>query len=132
MFWNHRVMRRTEAGTNHLYIVEVYYEDFRDEEPPSILGWTEKEEVWCDEDYDDGVEGLRRTLTWMLECLDKPILDENELLAMAEAARVIGDIDGIEEAYETFDSIEELLAALDADDEPNGDIRNWEDEGGSV
>jgi hypothetical protein len=130
MFWNHRVMRRTEGGTKHLYIVEVYYEDFRDEEPPSIMGWTESETVWCDEEYDDGIEGLRRTLTWMLECLDKPILDEAELLAMAEEARANGTTREPEE-YETYNSIEELLAALD-DDEPNGDIRSWEDEGGAI
>lgn len=121
MYWNHRVMRRTEGGTKHLYIVEVYYEDFRDEGPPSILGWTEKEEVWGDEEY-DGIEGLRKTLTWMLECLDKPILDEAELLAMAEEREPL-----TEEDYETY-TLDEVLDSLGLDRE---EINSWEDDGGN-
>src|SRR5690242_19575656 len=86
MYWNHRVMRRQELGESNLYIVEVYYNN----EDSSIIGWTEKEFVWSSEEYDDGVEGLRQTLTWMLECLDKPILDEADLMQQAEEIEAMG------------------------------------------
>lgn len=91
MYWNHRVMRCIEgAGTSYedsvLYIREIFY----NEEDNSIIGWTEKEFVYSSEKYDNGIEGLRQTLHWMLDALDKPILDEADLLAQAERIREMG------------------------------------------
>lgn len=109
MYWNHRVLRRTEHGVNELLIVEVYYDD----EDNSVLGWTENAVApWGDEEY-DGIEGIRQTLTWMLEALDKPILDEAQLLEESERRGPLYN----EEELERFESFEELLAALDSIEE---------------
>lgn len=118
MYWNHRVMRRRPDPERypdlyHLFIVEVYYEDFRDESGGGIIGWTQEESVWGDEEY-DGVEGLRQTLHWMLDATEKPVLDEEELLRQAEER---GPILEDEEIIGPFDTIEDLLAELDRDDE---------------
>lgn len=107
MHWNHRVIRREVApGLFHLFMVEVYYDD----DDHSILGWTEKEEVWGDEEH-DGIEGVRQTLRWMLEATEKPVLDEATLLREAEER---GPIDY--GPFETFDSLDDLLAELEEDD----------------
>lgn len=125
MFWNHRVMRRIENDASHLYIVEVYYEDGVEEgDYPGILGWTERQTPWADEEY-DGIEGLRKTLTWMLDCLDKPILDEATLLAEAEANPLPREQwDG---ELLTFDELLESLGLEREDVEKD----RWADDGGS-
>lgn len=99
MYWNHRVVRRIEQGEEGLYVVEMYYNS----EDDSIMGWTENESAWG-----TSVEEIRTTLTWMLECLDKPVLDEVELLAQAEA----NPLNHPEhEEYETIE-FDELLSEL--------------------
>lgn len=82
MYWNHRLLRKVDGkGTpyeeTNLYIVEVFYKDFRYEGPESIMGWTEKE-VGV---YGENVDEIRQTLEWMLLALDKPILDEETMLS---------------------------------------------------
>lgn len=114
MYWNHRVMRRIPDPERYpdiveLYIVEVYYN-----EDHSIMGWTEKEAVWGNEEY-DGVEGLRQTLHWMLDATEKPVLDEAELLRQAEEnPRPPFDEDELVEF--TADDLEALIAELAVED----------------
>ena len=84
MYWNHRVISRlinggTEHETTTLFIVEVYY----DSEDHSIIGWTENESI-----FGESVDELRQSLHWMLDALDKPVLDEGLLLIKAETTRV--------------------------------------------
>ncbi len=83
MYWNHRVVNRVvNPGTPHesavLFIVEVYY----DNDSHHIIGWTEKEAV-----FGETVDELRQSLHWMLDALDKPVLDEAELLVQSQIAR---------------------------------------------
>ena len=76
MHWNHRVMRTTTRYETTdddvtLAIHEVYYDD--NDKPH---GWTGPTDVMTDNE--DGIEGLRQVLQWMLDCLDKPILEYSE------------------------------------------------------
>lgn len=112
VFWNHRIMSRVDGpGTTYeetnLYVVEVYYHD-----NGNVIGWTEKEEV-----RGSDLEEIRSTLTWMLEALDKPILSESELLAMAEAARERGDENPFPDILPVDDrlSLDEVLDSLGLD-----------------
>lgn len=119
MYWNHRVVRRVEQDEDALYVVEMYYNS----EDDSIMGWTENESAWG-----TSVEEIRTTLTWMLECLDKPVLDEIELLAQAEANPLNHP------EHEEYEAIEfdELLAELgmsreDLDtDDPDEGFAVWD------
>lgn len=63
--WNYRVFRDPRYEPEVLTIVEAYTDD-GDTEPSS----------WCSADVvtEEGVDGLRWTLTKMLEALDKPIM----------------------------------------------------------
>lgn len=101
MYWNHRVMERVEGNETLFFVVEVYYNT----DDNSILGWTEQESVWG-----ESVESLTTTLNWMLEALEKPVLNEAQLLREAEERGPLP-----EEPVETFMSFEELLDALEAD-----------------
>ncbi len=104
VYWNHRVISRlinggTEDETSTLYIVEVYY----DSEDHSIIGWTEQESI-----FGETVDELRQSLHWMLDALDKPVLDEGILLARAEEARATGRDDLFEERL----TMDEVLDSL--------------------
>lgn len=111
MFWNHRLMRRIEGTQSLLFVVEVYY----NEDDNTIIGWTEKESIWGDEEY-DGVAGIRQGLHWMLDATEKPILDEASLLAEL-AERPPEDLGQVE----TFATIEEMFAALDRVEEEDNE-----------
>jgi len=102
MYWNHRLMKRTEHDETLLYVVEVYY----DSKDNSIIGWTEKESV-----YGENLDEVRQTLSWMIEALDKPILDEVELLLQIKPGHEI-----FPESTQGFNSIEELVTELDTED----------------
>lgn len=113
MFWNHRLMMRTEGEgtlyeTEVFYIVEVYY----NEDDNTIIGWTQKEEVWG-----ESVDGVRQTLHWMLDALDKPVLIEADLLEQAKAIKAMG-----EDVHEI--GIVERPDPLD--------FERWEDDGGPI
>lgn len=128
MFWNHRLMQRTnDPGTTYeeqaIYVVEVYYHD-----DGGILGWTEKEDVWG-----NTVDEIRQTLHWMLDATEKPVLDEAILLAQAEEAREAGreslwpeDIITPEDRI----SLDEVLDSLGLEREDLLDT--WEDDGGRL
>jgi hypothetical protein len=113
-------MERVEGkGTSYeetvVYVVEVYY----DERDNSILGWTEKEEVWGED-----VDAVRQTLHWMLDATEKPVLNEEILLAQAAERGPLTE----EEEFVSFDSIEELLANLEEDSDgtfTEDDQGNW-------
>lgn len=108
MFWNHRVIERKIGEITELYVVEVYYQEpDNDGEYPTIIGWTQEETV-----YGEDIEQIRNTLNWMIEALEKPVLKEEQLLREAEERGPLFD----DEEVETFDSIEELLAALEDED----------------
>lgn len=109
VFWNHRILSRTEAEETNLYIVEVYYDA-----DGATIGWTEGHEV-----YGTSVDELHQTLTWMLESLNKPILDESVLLAEAEVARQQGDLELFPSEHLTID---EVLDSLGLDRSDLGDI----------
>lgn len=69
MNWNHRVVRFTapdEIFNPYLMICEVFYED------GEIMGHTEKGTSVGGYTVDE----LRQTLQLMLECLDKPIIED--------------------------------------------------------
>ena len=83
------------------------------------MGWTEREEVWG-----ESLDEIRKTLNWMLECLDKPVLDEADLLRQVEEARGEESSglfsepdryypDADDEPTVSFDSVEDFLAELD-------------------
>lgn len=71
MYWNHRVMKKQDEYG----IVEVYYD-----EDGSIEIWTS---VFV-APYGEDVEELRENIEQMLNCLNKPILDEAELNSAIE------------------------------------------------
>ncbi len=127
MYWNHRVIKRLiNGGTDHetttLYIVEVYYDDV----DHHIIGWTEGSEV-----FGESVDELRQSLHWMLDALDKPVLDEVILLARAEEAKAIGD-DNLFDERLTMDEVLESLG-LEHEDvdlpKPRRTIFDTEDRG---
>jgi len=65
-------MEREEPGGVCHIIVEVYYDD-----DGKITGWTQDAiGVYSCE----GVEGVKWTLQKMIECLDKPVLIEKDLV----------------------------------------------------
>lgn len=70
MYWNYRVIKRTTSSETIFFITEVYYDD-----DDAIIGWIDEKTI-----IGDTIDELRQSLTWMLECLDKPILDRNILL----------------------------------------------------
>jgi len=80
VLWNYRVMKRISNEEDIFFITEVYYQD-----DGSVIGWTEGKDAWG-----ENPDELRQALTWMLEALDKPVLDEAVLLAEAETARENG------------------------------------------
>lgn len=127
IYWNNRVMQRIDGiGTayeeTNLYIVEVYYHT-----DGTVIGWTEKEDV-----YGHDLDELRQSLTWMIECLDKPILIEADLISQARVARENGD----EDIFPSEGlSIDELLDSLglereDIEEQHINRINHWEDDGG--
>ena len=69
MNWNHRVVRfkaPDEIFTDYLEICEVYYED------DVVVAHTEKGVSVGG----NNIEEIRQTLLRMLDCLDKPVLEE--------------------------------------------------------
>jgi hypothetical protein len=80
VFWNYRAMKRIKNDETIFFVTEVYYH-----EDGSVLGWTEGKDAWGED-----IEELRQSLTWMLEALDKPVLDEAALLEEAEVSRENG------------------------------------------
>lgn len=122
MYWNHRLMQRIEGqGTEYeevvLYIVECYYNI----DDNTIIGWTEKEEVWG-----ESIDSVRQTLHWMLDALDKPVLIEADLLQRMEEITAMGG-DAHEIGVNETGDIDLGIFELDIDDL----ISNWEDDGGT-
>lgn len=75
MTWNHRVIKKTYHEEEIFSIKEVMYdtEDHSlqgEELDKTISGYTEKLSV-----MGDSIEDLRETLNFMLEALDKPVID---------------------------------------------------------
>jgi hypothetical protein len=68
MYWNNRVVRFKKDDDDWLEICEVFYHD------GNPIGHTGEGVTVCGEN----VQALRVTLERMLECLNKPILDEME------------------------------------------------------
>lgn len=115
MYWNHRVLKRVENDEETYIIVEVYYDD----EDHHVLGWTaDSIDPWG-----LNLDEVRQTLHWMLDATEKDVLDEEVLLAEAEAR-------GPEpiEPYERL-SMQELLDSLGLERE---DVEGWENEGGKL
>lgn len=81
VYWDYRAMKRIKNDETIFFVTEVYYED-----NGSVVGWTEGKDAWG-----ENLDGLRQSLTWMLEALDKPVLDEAALLEEAEVSRENGD-----------------------------------------
>lgn len=70
--WNHRVCKETENEYVNFSIREVYYnskgEIWAVDENPC--------HVYCSEDWEEEpLDSLKKTLTWMLGALEKPIVD---------------------------------------------------------
>lgn len=99
VLWNYRVMKRITNEEDVFFITEVYYQD-----NGAVLGWTEGKDAWG-----ENPQELRQSLTWMLEALDKPILDEAALLVEAEAARENGDEDIFPSERLTLDEVLDSL-----------------------
>src|SRR5690349_10110122 len=93
------MLERVEHGETSIYVVEVFYS-----EDGTILGWTEKEEVWGED-----VEGVRTCLGHMAAALEHPVLNEADLLAEAEARGHLEPL-GTGDSY----SLSEFLEMLDA------------------
>lgn len=105
VFWNHRVITRVEGEETNLYIEEVFYDA-----DGTTIGWTETKGL-----YGESVDELRQTLAWMLESLDKPVLDEARLLADAEAAKLKGEQDIFPNDHLSLDEVLDSLG-LDRSD----------------
>lgn len=105
MYWNNRVFKTkvNEYGSEvDIYTIhEVYYN-----EDNTIMGWVDKEEG----PYGESLEELKRSLEWMLEACDKPVIDRAEL-----EEEMKNRPPEPEEEYESYNSMEEFLAALDED-----------------
>jgi len=65
MTWNHRVMKHHDCGEDWYGIHEVFYD-----ENGEVDGWAESADV-----TGESLNDLRTALDWMLDCLDKPVLD---------------------------------------------------------
>jgi hypothetical protein len=73
MSWNFRMVDATEKNSNgevfpFIRLAEVYYHD-----NGTPMGYT-----WVDQFYAEDVEGMRQTLTWMTQALDKPVLKHGD------------------------------------------------------
>lgn len=99
VIWNYRVMKRIKNDETIFFVTEVYYQD-----NGSVIGWTEGKDAWG-----ENLEELRNSLTWMLEALDKPVLDEDALLEEAEASRENGAEDLWDSERLTIDEVLESL-----------------------
>lgn len=99
VLWNYRVMSRVKNDETILFVTEVFYQD-----DGSVIGWTEGKDAWG-----ENLDELRQSLTWMLEALDKPVLDEDLLLAEAEASRENGAEDLWDSERLTLDEVLESL-----------------------
>ncbi len=68
--WNHRVVKRKVGDEFSFGIHEVFYNDYDE-----VTSYTvEPVAVDC-----ESVADLREILTWMLSCLDNPILVDGEV-----------------------------------------------------
>ena len=71
MYWNHRVVeKRDYFGELYYEIHEVYYN-----EDGTINGMT----VHPISPYGDSLDSLKTVLGWMLRCVDKPVLVDDEI-----------------------------------------------------
>lgn len=119
MYWNHRVFKETSpTGYVEYTIREVYY----DTDSGAILGWTANG-AYPQSDEDSGVEYLKEEVQWMLEACDKPVIevdpeDNNKLLNAVQVPD--GHFDDEIANARTYETIEELLEALE-DDSESGD-----------
>lgn len=108
MYWNHRVFKTNNPHGVEYEIREVYYED----DTEDIIAYTEKGHTPWGVDIDD----LRWVLEHMLASLERPVIDEAELEEyFANKPQVP------EEPYEVFNSVEELLAALEEDSDADSE-----------
>jgi len=63
-------MKHHDCGETWYGIHEVFYD-----EDGKVDGWTEDEEI-----MGESLEELKQTLEWMLVCLDKPVLDYDDVV----------------------------------------------------
>lgn len=115
MTWNNRVFRNIhENGEIYYTVNEVYYN-----KDGSIMGYIEEGKAPWGTDVDE----LRWVIQMMLESCDDEIIDRAELEAHFENLR-LNEPQVPEEPYEVYDSVEDLLAALEEDtdaDSESGD-----------
>lgn len=107
MYWNDRVFRNVDGNYTYYTINEVYYN-----EADEIIGYVDSHDGKSP--YGDDVDELRWVLTRMLEATEKPVVDKAELEAHFEYLRSLPQVP--EEPSEVYNSVEELLAALESDD----------------
>lgn len=112
MYWNDRVFKNYEAQYDYTYytIQEVYYN-----EADEIVGYVDAKDGKAP--YGDDVDELKWVLTRMLEATEKPVIDKAELESYFNELRMANDNvpQDPEGPNEVFDSVEELLAALEED-----------------
>lgn len=96
--WNHRVVKqKLEDGSEWFSVREVFYND-----DGSIYAYTENPIDISGE----SIEAMREYCQWVLNCLDKDVLIDGEV--------VFVDNDTAQQGVEpTFESIEDLLTDLD-------------------
>lgn len=116
MYWNHRVFKQRDYDYRdevvYAYSIrECYYNDENE-----IIGWTAN----GIDPYGENLEHLRETITWMLESLDKDVLEINpeddNLLVGVDLGRAYDP----EEPTTTYESIEALMEDLNSDDSESG------------
>jgi len=66
MFWNHRVVRKTEAGETLYMFAEVYYDD------STKLPFSYGEPFY----HGDTMDELKELTDRLIKALDKPVLDD--------------------------------------------------------
>lgn len=70
--WNHRViLKREDSVVGSLERIEIHEAFYNADGKTGFTGTPTP--VMCDKE--EGIERLRQILQWMLECLDKPVLD---------------------------------------------------------
>lgn len=72
-YWNHRVVRRKIVGQPDFYAIHEAYYGMEDK--PLITTNPEDVSVSDDDPNQTPIESLRETLRWMMNGLDKPVLD---------------------------------------------------------
>ena len=87
--WDYRVVRKeSDDGSDEWYSVqEVYYDDETGEPMAQSIDLQIE---------GDNITGMRTQLERMIECLDKPILDENDITDVSGVKVNPNDTDGLE------------------------------------